>query len=115
MMNMKYWITIMGMFSGIKTTDLTNTLLNNVYVLLALWALLVQYNLRIPDLYRIHQGDDVWMSSLCLFCNALLYMELNGMGLITQDHKQTFGKMLGEYLRVIYHAGWHWATHGAVS
>jgi len=96
---------VQGMYSGTRSTDLINTMLNLAYYKVAHKHVVNQLGILPDNLYHAHQGDDVWIStSNPLYC-ALLYYTLNNMGLVMQKNKQMFGPMRGEYLRVLYSAG----------
>ncbi|UHK03335.1 MAG: RNA-dependent RNA polymerase [Hangzhou totivirus 12] len=97
---------VQGMFSGTRSTDLINTLLNLAYYRIAAKAADRLYGQEVSkSVHHVHQGDDVWIS-----CNdqgwcAILYYMLNSMGLETQSVKQMFGPNRGEFLRVFYSKG----------
>lgn len=90
-----------GMFSGTRSTDLINTLLNLAYFRVASKALSM-VGVHPKDLYNVHQGDDVWISNKSELWARGLYYTLNSMGFLFQESKQMFGKGRGEYLRVLY-------------
>ncbi|BAM36036.2 RNA-dependent RNA polymerase, partial [Persimmon latent virus] len=92
-----------GMFSGTRSTDLINTLLNLAYYEVAADAV-SSYGYSSQDVYHVHQGDDVWLSSDNAAWAATLYYVMNAQGFIFQDSKQMFGPSRGEYLRVLYHS-----------
>ncbi|ADK12922.1 RNA-directed RNA polymerase, partial [Spissistilus festinus virus 1] len=94
-----------GMFSGTRSTDLINTLLNLAYFEMAKEWLEVQCGLAPTQLYHVHQGDDVWVSNGNPLWARALYYCLNNMGFIFQGSKQMFGPGRGEYLRVLYSGG----------
>lgn len=94
-----------GMFSGTRSTDLINTILNASYYLVAADYVANQFLLSPDDLYRVHQGDDVWLSQRDPLWARVLYYSLNSMGLVFQPSKQMFGVGRGEYLRVLYGGG----------
>lgn len=94
-----------GMFSGTRSTDLLNTLLN-----LAYYNVGKQYVNRLAGLkpvneYHVHQGDDVWVTSESPTWARVLYYVLHQQGFLFQESKQMFGNGRGEYLRVLYKDG----------
>lgn len=94
-----------GMFSGTRSTDLINTLLNLAYFQIASEYIDKTYSITSGELHHIHQGDDVWITTTNPVWARLLYYTLNGMGFIFQKSKQMFGRQRGEYLRVMYSGG----------
>lgn len=90
-----------GMFSGTRSTDLINTLLNLAYFKVA-QDYLAGEGLTAAELYHTHQGDDVWISNRNRVWARGLYYSLNAMGFLFQESKQMFGQGRGEYLRVLY-------------
>lgn len=94
-----------GMFSGTKSTDLINTILNLAYFRVAQDYVAEQYGVLSEDLYHVHQGDDVWLSNKNHLWARLLYYTMHQMGFIFQRSKQMFGEGRGEYLRVLYQNG----------
>lgn len=94
-----------GMFSGTRSTDLINTILNLAYMDVAKTFIQEEYGLSPVNLYNVHQGDDVWLSSSSKVWNRLLFYVLNNMGFIFNLKKQMFGPGRGEYLRVLYENG----------
>lgn len=91
-----------GMFSGTRSTDLINTLLNLAYFRLAANYVANVAKVHPADLYNVHQGDDVWISNRNPIWARMLYYTLNSMGFLFQESKQMFGQGRGEYLRVLY-------------
>ncbi|QIJ56903.1 RNA-directed RNA polymerase, partial [Scaphoideus titanus toti-like virus 1] len=96
---------VQGMFSGTRSTDLINTLLNLAYFSVARDWIAEQCQLHAQDLYHVHQGDDVWISNLDKVWARTLYYSLNSQGFLFQPAKQMFGSSRGEYLRVLYSNG----------
>lgn len=94
-----------GMFSGTRSTDLINTLLNLAYFNVAKRHLTEAYGCSPDRLYHVHQGDDVWVSNANPIWARAMYYCLNNMGFLFQKHKQMFGQCRGEYLRVLYQGG----------
>lgn len=96
---------VQGMFSGTRSTDLINTLLNLAYFRIAQKYLSESVGLEPVKLYNVHQGDDVWISNKNVVWARALYYALNSMGFLFQESKQMFGAGRGEYLRVLYIEG----------
>lgn len=96
---------VQGMFSGTRSTDLINTVLNIAYFRVATKLVKDRYKLSPVDLYHVHQGDDVWISSRSALWSRKLFYIMNNMGFIFQEKKQMFGNGAGEYLRVMYRQG----------
>lgn len=94
-----------GMFSGTRSTDFINTLLNMAYFQVASKMVAAQYSVSPSNLYHVHQGDDVWVSNDNLLWARLVYYRLNSSGLVFQAKKQMFGQGRGEYLRILYSHG----------
>lgn len=94
-----------GMFSGTRSTDLINTILNLCYFQVAADLVKEEYGLVPQQLYHVHQGDDVWLSNRSSTWARYLYATLAALGLLFQPQKQMFGPGRGEYLRVIYSGG----------
>ncbi|ADK12924.1 RNA-directed RNA polymerase, partial [Circulifer tenellus virus 1] len=94
-----------GMFSGTRSTDLLNTLLNLAYFRVARRYVDEQLGVHAIDMYHVHQGDDVWVSNRNPTWARALFYVLNNMGFIFQKSKQMFGVGRGEYLRVLYSSG----------
>lgn len=94
-----------GMFSGTRSTDLINTILNKTYFAIAMWLLALYYGLLPFEGYFVHQGDDVWFSNQKLHYAAALFSMMCDMGLVFNPSKQMFGCGRGEYLRVLYSGG----------
>lgn len=91
-----------GMFSGTRSTDLINTVLNHAYISVAEQFLLDNHALNAGSCYRVHQGDDVFIASNKTEWCAALYYTMNALGLVFQSTKQMFGSGRGEFLRVLY-------------
>nr|QED21514.1 RNA-dependent RNA polymerase [Barrymore virus] len=96
---------VQGMFSGTKSTDLINTILNLAYFQMAQDFVETHYGVLAEDLYHVHQGDDVWLSNRNHLWARLIYYTMHQMGFIFQRSKQMFGEGRGEYLRVLYQGG----------
>ncbi|UHK03282.1 MAG: RNA-dependent RNA polymerase [Hangzhou nephotettix cincticeps totivirus 1] len=94
-----------GMFSGTRSTDLINTILNLAYFRIADNHVRRVYQQAPEELYHVHQGDDVWISNKNKVWARLVFYTLNRMGFIFQGSKQMFGPQRGEYLRVLYSHG----------
>lgn len=95
-----------GMFSGTRSTDLINTILNIAYFNVAKKYVQTRYTIGPDSLYHVHQGDDVWVSSRSAVWARLMFYTLNNMGFMFQANKQMFGRQAGEYLRVMYRNGY---------
>lgn len=93
-----------GMFSGTRSTDLINTILNLAYFRVANSYLATQ-GVYPKDLYHVHQGDDVWLSNRNPLWPRLIFYVLSEQGFIFQQSKQMFGQGRGEFLRVLYQHG----------
>lgn len=93
-----------GMFSGTRSTDLINTILNLAYFRIANDHV-ENGGCHATDMYHVHQGDDVWLSSTNKLWGARLYYTMREQGYTFQQHKQMFGPCRGEYLRVLYDHG----------
>lgn len=96
---------VQGMFSGTKSTDLINTLLNLCYFKVAQRYIKDRYNLEAIELYNVHQGDDVWLSNKNPLWARVLFYTMAAQGFVFQGQKQMFGQGRGEYLRVLYQDG----------
>lgn len=94
-----------GMFSGTRSTDFINTILNIAYLQVASDTVRSSYGISSWDCYNVHQGDDVWVSNKNKLWARLIYYQLNKMGFKFQETKQMFGPQRGEYLRILF-------THG---
>lgn len=94
-----------GMFSGTRSTDLINTILNLAYFRVANDIVAETYGVLSQNMYNVHQGDDVWVSNHSSVWARLMFGVLQQLGLIFQPLKQMFGPRRGEYLRVMYSGG----------
>lgn len=94
------------MYSGTRNTDLLNTLLNRAYVNIAAKYVKEHYGIEPEEVYRVHQGDDVWLSNRKRHWAALIYYTLNQMGLVFNPLKQMFGTGRGEFLRAYCNNGY---------
>lgn len=94
-----------GMFSGTRSTDFINTILNMAYFKVASDYVAQQYGVFPESLYHVHQGDDVWISNTNKVWARLVYYTMNQQGLVFQEKKQMFGPARGEYLRLLYTNG----------
>lgn len=94
-----------GMFSGTRSTDLINTLLNLAYFNIARKFTQDKLTIAPSQLYHVHQGDDVWLSNYNVVWSRINYYVMHNMGFIFQKNKQMFGPGRGEYLRVLYQNG----------
>lgn len=94
-----------GMFSGIRTTDFMNTILNLAYFNTA-QRILESHRAPVPtNLHHLHKGDDVWISNGNPTWAAMTYVCMQCMGLEFQDSKQLLSREEGEFLRVRYAKG----------
>lgn len=93
-----------GMFSGTRSTDLINTILNLAYFRVAN-SFLTKTATYPHNLYNVHQGDDLWLSSSNKMWTRRLYYTMSQQGFIFQESKQMFGHGRGEFLRVLYSHG----------
>nr|WGU15425.1 RdRp [Sogatella furcifera toti-like virus 2] len=93
-----------GMFSGTRSTDLINTILNLAYFQVA-DDYLRKSGVHPQQLYHVHQGDDVWLSNTNPLWARLLFYTMAEQGFIFQSSKQMFGSGRGEFLRVLYQHG----------
>lgn len=91
-----------GMFSGVRSTDFTNTILNLAYFEAASKMVADHTGLRPVGLTNIHKGDDVWISNSSRLWGAELYNSMGRAGFVFQGSKQMFDKGRGEFLRVLY-------------
>lgn len=98
----KYYKVTQGMFSGTRTTNFTNTLLNWAYYETMKRRLEHCTGLTPVDEFRIHQGDDVWISNRSRVWAAALYTSMSEAGFVFQSSKQMFDVSRGEFLRVMY-------------
>lgn len=96
---------LQGMFSGTRSTDLINTILNLAYFRVAIDIVREEYGLQPDAMYNVHQGDDVWISNTSSTWARLVLGVLKQLGLLFQPLKQMFGPRRGEYLRVMYSGG----------
>lgn len=96
---------VQGMFSGTRSTDLINTILNLAYYRVAKDLVKRDFYLTPIAEYDVHQGDDFWLSNKCRHIAAAIYYYMNNMNFVFQPSKQMFGKGRGEFLRVLYSKG----------
>ncbi|GAB0089599.1 hypothetical protein DMENIID0001_041690 [Sergentomyia squamirostris] len=96
-----YQIT-QGMFSGVRSTDFTNTLLNYAYFMTAKRRVREELGLQPSNLFHLHKGDDVWISNSSRNWAAALYEYMSNAGFAFQPSKQMFDRNRGEFLRVLY-------------
>nr|UUV42560.1 MAG: RNA dependent RNA polymerase [Kuusamo totivirus 1] len=93
---------VQGMFSGCRGTNFLNTILNNAYLELAKEWVAEHLFLYPVELYRIHQGDDVWISNMSRLWAIIVYKVMQEMGFDFQSKKQMFDLCRAEFLRVLY-------------
>lgn len=91
-----------GMFSGVRTTNFTNTALNYCYFMAASEMVAELYSVEPIDLEHFHQGDDVWITNRSRVWAFLLYKTMSDLGFVFQPSKQMFDQNRGEFLRVVY-------------
>lgn len=91
-----------GLFSGGRATSFLNTILNVAYYKVAEVQAEKQLLLVPINLYRVHQGDDVWISNDSRLWATAVYNMMRNMGFEFQPSKQLFDDRRGEYLRVLY-------------
>lgn len=101
----KFRRIVQGMFSGVRSTDFMNTVMNLAYYLVASRYTSEIFNERPIGLYHIHKGDDVWITNKNELWPVVLYSVMQNMGLVFQDSKQLFSQQVGEFLRVRYYNG----------
>lgn len=100
--SMEFERSVQGMFSGLRSTNFINTILNKVYYQVDLkW---VKDNLDVEPVneFVLHQGDDVWISNKSRLWALTLYKSLQETGLIFSDKKQIQDLNVAEFLRVVY-------------
>nr|QYV43092.1 MAG: RNA-dependent RNA polymerase [Totiviridae sp.] len=96
---------IQGLFSGMRGTDLLNTLLNLAYFRFSARLIEHTFGLRPRRLMNIHKGDDVWIMNESHTWAVVLFNTMKWMGFVFQAGKQLFGRQIGEFLRVLYYQG----------
>lgn len=101
----KYIRTTQGLFSGVRTTNFANTLLNKAYYKVAHNEVIKNMGLQPRHLLNIHKGDDVWISNKSVEYAMALFASMQCMGLQFRNSKQLFGTNVGEFLRVRYWKG----------
>lgn len=98
----KWYRVTQGMFSGVRSTDFTNTILNLAYFRAAAAILQRNTGLAPIGLMSLHKGDDVWISNRSRLWACQLYKVMAEAGFIFQPGKQMFDLERGEFLRVLY-------------
>ncbi|UUV42321.1 MAG: putative RNA dependent RNA polymerase [Palkane totivirus] len=93
---------VQGMFSGCRATNFLNTILNDAYLEIAKDWVSENLHLYPKELYRIHQGDDVWISNLSRLWSIVVFKVMQEMGFDFQSKKQMFDLCRAEFLRVLY-------------
>nr|UUV42412.1 MAG: putative RNA dependent RNA polymerase [Enontekio totivirus 5] len=94
-----------GMFSGVRSTDFTNTVLNLAYFRAAC-SLVERHTQLVPiGLMNLHKGDDVWITNRSRLWALELYRCMGAAGFVFQGSKQMFDRDRGEFLRVLYTSG----------
>lgn len=94
-----------GMFSGVRSTDFMNSVLNLAYFNVAEAQISKLQGPKPERLLDIHKGDDVWISNKNLLWAILLYNTMTCTGYKFQVSKQLLAKQEGEFLRVRYFSG----------
>lgn len=98
----EYCKVTQGMFSGVRSTDFMNTILNLTYAKFCFEEVNRLFGEVPDDLYHLHKGDDVWISNSNLLFAITLYATMQSANLRLQDMKQLFSEGVGEFLRVRY-------------
>lgn len=93
-----------GMFSGVRSTDFTNTILNLAYFNMMSELVKEHTGLEPINLFNVHKGDDVWISNYSRVWAIELFNAMSKAGFKFQKEKQMFGRGVGEFLRVVYAA-----------
>lgn len=101
----EYFKVTQGMFSGIRTTNFMNTVLNKAYFNVADKYLRKHLGIDPVDLHTIHKGDDVWITNKSLLYAICIYNVMECCGLVFRPDKQLLGPQ-AEFLRVRY-----WLDH----
>jgi len=96
---------VQGLFSGVRATNFINTILNLVYFEIVRSQVKLHYNLEPDTLFRVHQGDDVWISNFSRLWAAVFFTQSLAVGFVMQPSKQMFDIQTGEFLRVRYKNG----------
>lgn len=91
-----------GMFSGVRSTDFMNTILNLGYFRAAQTMVRDATGLEPVDLVNIHKGDDVWITNRSRLWAIEIYRAMAEAGFVFQGSKQMFDIGRGEFLRVLY-------------
>lgn len=93
-----------GMFSGVRSTDFMNTILNLAYFNTVKQMVKNHTRLEPIGLFNLHKGDDVWVSNRSRLWAMELYRAMDEAGFVFQGSKQMFDRGRGEFLRVLYTA-----------
>lgn len=101
----EYKRVIQGMFSGIRTTNLMNTVLNKAYYMTIDKIVQEEMNIHPEKILAIHKGDDVWISNHNLIYAIAIYMAMLCSNFVFMAAKQLLG-LIGEFLRIRY-----WEDH----
>lgn len=91
-----------GMFSGVRSTDFTNTLLNLAYISACMEIVEERAQIKPIELFHLHKGDDVWVTNKSRLWAILLYKTMEEAGFVFQASKQMFDQNRAEFLRVLY-------------
>nr|DBA44201.1 TPA_asm: RNA-dependent RNA polymerase [Toti-like virus dasyheleae] len=94
--------TTQGMFSGVRSTDFMNTLLNKAYYEALKVRVGEETGLTPIDEMSLHRGDDVWITNKSRLWAAVMYQFGKQTGFEYADPKQMMDIGRGEFLRVNY-------------
>lgn len=94
---------IQGLFSGVRGTNFINTILNVGYYRVARTYVNKHLGFEEDEVWNLHQGDDVWLSSNSRLLNIVQFTVLKACGFDISDKKQMQSVCTGEFLRVLYH------------
>lgn len=98
----RWYQVAQGMFSGVRSTDFMNTIMNLAYFNTMAGLLKAHTGLVPIGLFNVHKGDDVWISNGSRLWAAELYALMSKAGFVFQASKQMFDIGRGEFLRVLY-------------
>ncbi|UHK03171.1 MAG: RNA-dependent RNA polymerase [Hangzhou paraphaenocladius impensus totivirus 1] len=91
-----------GMFSGIRSTSMMNTVCNAAYLRHSIREVKSLFNIHSRKLNMIHQGDDVWINCDSRLLLMAMYNVVQSNNLKVNATKQIQSKGIGEFLRVMY-------------
>lgn len=101
----KYYQVKQGMFSGVRSTHLENTIFNLCYFKVADDYVQNHLGIHPLNINTIHKGDDVWITNHNIVYAIALYAVMTSMGFVFESSKQLFG-IIAEFLRVRYWPGY---------